>query len=273
EENREHHEAELQLQHGTGQIEPIETQRMRRDGSLVDVSCWYAPLFKADGEPAGTMGIFMDITERKRLERALLETSEREQRRIGQDLHDHLCQHLLGVACVLKALAASGQQQPIDRGALNQAAHLVNEGVMQARKIARGLHPVELDAEGLMSALRELADRTNSAVPCELECDYPVLVNDPAAAMHIYRIAQEAVANALRHACPSRIRIELVEHGDRVVLNVNDDGIGLPAEADNRESMGLHIMKYRANAIGGTLKLETPPAGGTRVTCSIAKPK
>jgi PAS domain S-box-containing protein len=273
EENRERYEAELELDHGTALTEPIETQRVRRDGSIVDVSCWCAPLFKADGEPAGAMGIFMDITERKRLERAILETSEREQRRIGQDLHDHLCQHLLGVACMLKALAASAQQQSTDTAALHQAAHLVNEGVAQARKIARGLHPVELDAEGLMSALRELADRTNTSIPCELHCDPPVLVEDPGAAMHIYRIAQEAVVNALRHGCASRIRIELVEEGDRVALSVSDDGIGLPLEPYHRESMGLHIMKYRANAIGGALKLETPPAGGTRVTCSIPKPK
>jgi signal transduction histidine kinase len=189
-------------------------------------------------------------------------------------LHDHLCQHLLGVACVLKALAApAGQQPSATAQALEKAAQLVNDGVQQARRIARGLHPVELDAEGLMSALRELADRTNASVPCDLECDPPVLVNDPAAAMHIYRIAQEAVTNALRHACASHIGIELRERGDRVILTVCDDGSGLPADSVARECMGLDIMKYRANAIGGSLKLETPPAGGTRVTCSIAKLK
>ncbi len=272
--DRSRYEAELSVHAAEPRITPVETQRLRRDGTLVEVSFWCAPLFNAEAQLTGFMGIFMETTERKRLERALLEASEREQRRIGQDLHDHLCQHLLGVACMLKALALNADQGGATPAAdLHSAARLANDGVQQARDIARGLHPVELDAGGLMSALQGLAERTAASLPCELECDHPVLVQDRAAAMHIYRIAQEAVTNALRHAHASRICIALGKRDDRVVLMVSDNGCGLPSKPVLRESMGLDIMKYRANAINGSLKLETPSAGGTRVTCSIPTPQ
>lgn len=173
---------------------------------------------------------------------------------------------------MLEALAVNADQQILVTAAsLRSAARLVNDAAHEARDIARGLHPLELDAEGLISVLRELAARAARSVPCELACDPPVLIRDPATALHLFRIAQEAVTNALRHAKPTRIRIELLERGGLILLTVTDDGIGLGSEPKSRESMGLGIMKYRAHAIGGSLKLETPPAGGTRVTCSIAK--
>jgi PAS domain S-box-containing protein len=253
----------------------LETVTQRRDGELLDVSIWRAPLYDSQkSSMTGSMAIIMNVTERKRLERALLDASEREQRRIGQDLHDHLCQQLLGIACVLKALAIGADKQNTLRpGDLHNAAKLVNDAVQQTRDIARGLHPVELDAEGLMSALRELAQRVSATVACELQCDHPVLVNDPDAAMHFYRIAQEAVTNATKHAAATRIAIRLSEDSERILLEILDDGSGIGDVGTRGGGMGLDIMKYRAHAIGGWFVLETQPTGGTRVACSIPKPK
>lgn len=252
----------------------LETISQDREGELLDVSIWRAPLYDAQHTLTGSMAIIMDITERKRLERGLLDASEREQRRIGQDLHDQLCQQLLGIACFLKALAINSEKQtPLRPEDLHSAAQLVNQAVQQTRDIARGLHPVELDAEGLMSALRELAERVNAAVPCEFRCARPVLVNDPDSAMHYYRIAQEAVTNALKHADAKHITIRLSEDADRIMLEITDDGRGIGTQGTRGYGMGLDIMKYRAHAIGGRFVLETQRSGGTRVACSIPKPK
>ncbi|RYD75195.1 MAG: PAS domain S-box protein [Verrucomicrobiaceae bacterium] len=273
-EDRDRYEQEVRGLLNNPRLRHLETVSQHRDGELLNVSIWRAPLYDAQSTLTGSMAIIMDITERNRLERALLDASERERRRIGQDLHDHLCQHLLGVACILKSLAMNAERQtPIRPGDLHHAAQLVNQSVQQTRDIARGLHPVELDAEGLMSALRELARQVSASVPCELVCTRPVLINDPDAAMHFYRIAQEAVTNSLKHAHASRLIIRLSEELDRIQLEIIDDGRGLENNGTRGRGMGLDIMKYRANAIGGSLKLETPPAGGTRVTCSIAKLK
>ncbi|MHA3770069.1 PAS domain-containing sensor histidine kinase [Verrucomicrobiota bacterium sgz303538] len=273
-EDRERYEDEVRRLLTDPKLRHVETISQRRDGELLDVSIWRAPLYESQSTLTGSMAIIMDITERKRLERALLDASEREQRRIGQDLHDQLCQQLLGVACMLKALAINADRNaPLNPAELHNAAHLVNQSVQQTRDIARGLHPVEFDAEGLMSALRELAERTSAVVPCELQCKRPVLVNDPDSAMHFYRIAQEAVTNALKHAQASRIIIRLSEDADRILLEILDNGRGMEGNGTRGRGLGLDIMKYRAHAIGGRFRLETQPSGGTRVACSIPKPK
>ncbi len=272
--DRERYEQEVRGLLHDPRLRHLETVAEHRDGELLNVSIWRAPLYDDQNMLTGSMAIIMDITERNRLERALLDASEREQRRIGQDLHDHLCQHLLGVACVLKSLAMNAERQtPIRADDLHYAAHLVNQSVQQTRDIARGLHPVELDAEGLMSALRALAQQVSSTVPCELVCKRPVLINDPDAAMHFYRIAQEAVTNAVKHANASYITIRLSEDADRIQLEITDNGRGLENNGTRGRGMGLDIMKYRAHAIGGRFVLETQPSGGTRVACSIPKPK
>jgi PAS domain S-box-containing protein len=273
-EDRDRYEQEVRSLLSDPSLRHLETLTQHRGGELLNVSIWRAPLYDEQSNLAGSMAIIMNVTESKRLERALLDAGEREQRRIGQDLHDHLCQQLLGVACVLKAMAINSEKStPLRPEELHNAARLVNDAVQQTRDIARGLHPVELDAEGLMTALRGLAERVCATVACELECNRPVLVNDPDAALHYYRIAQEAVTNAMKHAGASYIVIRLTEDSERILLEVIDDGQGIDANGTRGRGMGLDIMKYRANAIGGRLVLETQRSGGTRVACSIPKPK
>ena len=155
----------------------------------------------------------------------------------------------------------------------SKVVEMVEQGIDLARNMARGLYPVEMEAEGLMTAFRELADNITKGakVFCAFECDAPVLIHDAAAANHLYRIAQEAVRNALRHAKPKRIGISLSERDGRVKLTVEDDGIGLPETGPAGSGLGLRIMAHRAAVIGGTFAIEPAPTGGTLVTCSFRK--
>lgn len=203
------------------------------------------------------------------LERALLDSADRESRRIGQELHDNLCQHLLGAAFAAKALANSlppGSSAAVEAG---EIARLVNSAVQQARDIARGLNPAELDAAGLMDALRDLTQRPH----CRLECEKPVRMPDAEIARHAYRIAQEAVTNALKHSGAREIVVRLGEDEDAIHLQIADDGRGFARDEDVPQSIGIESMKIRARALGGRLSIDTPNGGGTSVTFALPKRK
>ncbi len=213
-----------------------------------------------------------EIQQRQRLERELLEISEREQRRIGQELHDSLGQQLTGIAIMTKVLEQKLRRQDAGEAAdAGEIAQLVNEAVSQTRQLSRGLHPVALDEHGLMSALQGLGLTTQRVfgVACEFQCERPVAVKDTAVATHLYRIAQEAVTNAIRHGETSRIVLELTAARDRGALTIENNGRDFPGELPPGEGMGLKVMRYRAEMIGGTLEISPAPAGGTRVTCAF----
>jgi len=215
-----------------------------------------------------------DITERKLMERTILEISGREQRRIGQDLHDGLGQHLTGIAFLSKV-----QEQRLEERSRPEAAGaakivgLVNEAIHKTRELARGLLPVQSDAQGLMSALQHFSSEVEDLfqVGCRFECEEPVLVPDEAIANHLYRIAQEAVHNAIRHGKARNIVILLRAASDSGVLTVRDDGVGIAEPAGSHSGMGLQIMRYRVSMIGGTLEIARCPDRGTLVTCVFPK--
>lgn len=249
----------------------VETKRQQRDGGLLDVAVWSAPLFSADHEIRGSMAIFMDVTERKFLERALLEATERESRRIGQELHDHLCQHLLGAAFSAKAVALGlPAESPVERE-LNRLARTINEAVKQARDIARGLNPVEMDAAGLMSALEELVARPHAGKVCRLECERPVFLRDAETSLQAYRIAQDAVFNAIHHSDGTEIVVRLTDDAHHVHLRIMDNGSGFQPPSDFDRGLGIAIMKYRAEAIGGKLWIDTANDARASVNCSLPK--
>jgi PAS domain S-box-containing protein len=212
----------------------------------------------------------IDITERKRMERAILDVSTREQNQIGQDLHDGLGQHLTGIAFMSKVLeqklAGAGLGEADDA---RKIVRLVNEAVHRTRELARGLVPVVSDADGLMAALdrwtREVEDLFG--IPCRLQCPEPVLIADVAVATHLYHIAQEAVNNAIKHAEPTHLVVSLVRQDGTGVLSIEDDGVGPPEPLPGQGGLGLHIMGYRANMIGGSLELGKGVGGGTVVAC------
>lgn len=212
------------------------------------------------------------VIERKRLERGILEASEREQRRIGQDLHDGLSQHLTGVAFLSKGLAQKLESKSKAEAAdAAKIAHLINQAIVQTRDLARGLYPVHLEAIGLVAALQELADQVAELfnISCRFWSDPQVLVHDNTKATHLYYIAREAVNNAIKHGKAQHVEIGLTKLKDETSLTVKDDGVGFPETVERNPGMGLHTMRHRARMIGASLALHRDPGGGTIMTCSF----
>jgi signal transduction histidine kinase len=157
-------------------------------------------------------------------------------------------------------------------GSAAEIADFTRQAVAQTRQLAHGLAPVAMEAEGLMAALNDLATLTNrTGVACELACEAPVVFHDAAAATHLYRIAQEAVNNALRHAGARRIILRLHDAGETVDLTIDDDGRGLPVAPQATRGMGLPVMEYHARLIGGRLDVRSEPGKGVQITCAVPK--
>jgi len=234
---------------------------------------WTSTLLPGSGETSNYIIVTgIDITERKQLEKAILEISAREQRRIGQDLHDGLGQHLTGVAFMAKVHEARLAEQ--ERAETEDAAKivkLVNEAIHKTRELARGLLPVVSDSHGLMSALQLWTAEVEDlfGVSCRLQCESPVLIHDVTTATHLYRIAQEAVNNAMKHGDAQKIVIELKAESGRGRMAVYDDGKGIAEGPERTQGMGLHIMHYRAGMIGGALEVRRDSPRGTVVACSF----
>jgi PAS domain S-box-containing protein len=230
------------------------------------------PVKDKSGRITHWLVILRDITDRKRLEQEILEISDREQRRIGQDLHDGLCQHLAGIELMSQVLeqklASRSKAEAIRVGEI--AGH-VREAISQTRLLARGLSPLTLDSEGLMSGLQELASNTEKlfGVKCDFKCDAPVLVHDNTIATHLFRMAQEAVSNAIKHGKAKRINIELRRIGDSLSLAITDDGSGIAHDIPKNKGMGLRIMQSRAGMIGGTFNIESNRGRGACVKINL----
>jgi PAS domain S-box-containing protein len=237
---------------------------------LIAWSCSMLP--GNDSTPNYIIATGIDITEREQLERALLEISAREQRRIGQDLHDGLGQHLTGIAFMAKVHEAKlAEKQVNDAADAAKIVKLVNEAIHKTRELARGLLPVVSDAQGLMSALQLWAGEVEDlfGIFCRFECETAVLIHDDAMATHLYHIAQEAVNNAIKHGQARNILIRLLADNGWGTLLINDDGAGIQDNHPSNHGMGLHIMSYRAGMIGGRLDVRPSPPHGTCVTCTF----
>ncbi len=248
-----------------------ESYWITREGARRLIS-WSCTLLSGTGDtPTYIIASGIDITERKRLEAAILEVSSREQRRIGQDLHDGLGQHLTGIAFMSKV-----QEHKLAEKNLPEAAdaakivRLVNEAIHTTRELARGLLPVVSDEQGLMSALRRYASEVEDVfgVTCRFRSDEPVLIQDYTAATHLYHVAQEAVNNAIKHGHAQNIVIYLGLKYDQGTLSIEDDGVGIP-EVPHNSGMGLQIMNHRAGMIGGTLQVKMRETQGTVVMCQF----
>jgi signal transduction histidine kinase len=217
-------------------------------------------------------GIVRDITERKRLEKQILEIGDQERRRIGQDLHDDLGQRLAGIELMSEVLEQKlAGKSAAESARARQITRHVRDAIKQSRQLARGLSPVVVESQGLMAALTELAAKTRKLfqVNCRFHCPSPVLVPDHTVATHLYRITQEAVSNAVKHGRASEITIRLQRNGDRTLLTVRDNGRGFPVTPPKTQGMGLQIMHYRAGIIGAALTVEPDDGGGTRLDCAL----
>jgi len=212
-----------------------------------------------------------EIARRKGLEGEILEISDREQQRLGQELHDGLCQHLTAVAFMARSVALRlKNHRVIEVNDIEKIAQLVNEAVTDTRDLSRALHRIDVDAVGLVDALQDLVDREIWKIPCRLEVEPAFHIEDDVAAAQLYRIAREAVINANKHAQARKIVITLGSWRQGIVLSVTDDGVGFQSELNSaRGGLGLPIMKYRARSIGGRLEIESPKKAGTRVACYL----
>ena len=248
---------------------------VRPDGTLRWIRDRAFPIRDGSGKIIRIVGIAEDVTDRRRLEREILEISDREQARIGQDLHDGLCQQLVSLGFDNNSLEQQLAARALPEVAATQKmGKVLDDAIAEARSLAHGLFPVQLETNGLSLALQQLAAGVGARarVNCRMDCPQPVLVRDNTVATHLYRIAQEAVNNAIKHSRAGSILIALKTENNRIELKISDDGIGIPVSRSPGGGMGLHIMQYRAQAIGGTLTIERAPGHGTIVSCSAPQP-
>jgi PAS domain S-box-containing protein len=253
-------------------VRSFEAQRLTKDSRLIDVWITVTILTDEAGDLVGFATTERDITERKRLERELLEIREEEQRLIGREMHDSMGQMLTAIAVKSKGLELKLKSKSLLESAdAAKICKLANEAIAQTRRLARMLHPVEIETGGLISALQGLASNTKDLlkISCQFKCKNAVPIQDPIMARHLYRIAQEAITNAARHGKAKNIRIELTSAKAKTTLKVANDGKDFPKILAKKKGIGLKIMKYRAQMIGGMLDIGRGRKGGTIVTCTF----
>jgi PAS domain S-box-containing protein len=251
-----------------------ETIRTRKDGCPIHVSQSVSPLEDGHGQRVGVSIIARDITARKNLEREVLEITGSEQQRIGRELHDSLGQELTGLSYLAKGLThkLSAESSP-QTGIAQTIADGVQRALREVRTAVQGLVPVEVDASGFMAALEQLAAETSArcGIDCRVEGDERVSIDDNVVATHLFRIVQEAINNAVKHAEPRQILVRPELSNGTIRVTVQDDGIGIVAETPSRNGggMGLRIMQYRAGVIDATLEVRRRAGHGTAVVCQI----
>jgi PAS domain S-box-containing protein len=265
-----------------------EIRYVRKDRSVVSTLLTASVLRGGDGKIRYIISMIENITEQKNLERQMLEIAAMERQRIGHELHDGLGQFLAGIAFKVKALEvvldASGGVLPSDRAdEVKIISALMREALSQTRRLAHGLQPIELEGRGVIAALSTLAEMSENMfdVDCEFSCNQTQLPLRPEAALALYRIAQEAIHNAVNHGSAKRIRVELAVRNGEVNFSISDDGSGfrLPPLQPAAESshmltgggMGLRIMEYRARAAGGQFQIKTNEPQGTNVVCTFPR--
>jgi PAS domain S-box-containing protein len=273
---REEHDEYLRNYHETGRKRIIgigrEVRGRRKDGSTfpMDLAVSEVEL----GPRTIFTGIVRDISERRRLEKEILNVSEEERRRIGQDLHDGLGQMLTGIGLLSQDLARQLEEEGHERADdVAEITEHVKEADQYARDLSHGLIPVDVEANGLSEALRRLAQNAERLfdVDCSFREVETVLIHNNTVATHLYRIGQEAVSNAVRHGEATDIKLILASGDEQIRLQVRDNGVGFENEDVEDSGMGIHIMNYRARIIGGTLETNSELGAGTVITCTLPK--
>jgi len=250
----------------------VELRFLKKGGETIWGRMTASTIYDAEGNVLYGLIMVEDITERRRMEREILEISNREKRRIGQDLHDELGQLLTGICFRIVELETdlTKNNQPEARDA-SEIVDLVQTAILQSRAMAWGLNPVSLETGGLWNALTSLGRSIEQIyeIPCTLTCPKPVIIPDNETATHVYRIAQEALNNAIKHGKASHLSVSLEQYGSIITLTVQDNGIGLPENQGPHEGMGLRNMHYRAAMIHGSLEIKSSTGGGTLVRCQF----
>ncbi len=266
-------EADILAQIARGEsVDHFETVRLRKDGKRVDVSVTISPIRDSEGKIVGASKIARDISERRALELAVEAAAEQERARIARELHDGLGQQLGALRFLMEGLRRDLESANAPQAeTAGQLAGEIATALTQARTLAHELYAVPASPDGLQQALENLAERASErGTNCVFGGEVSVTMPNQAVASHLYRIAQEAVHNALKHSHATRIELELVSQPDAVELLVKDNGVGFPAVAGAR-GLGLHTMQQRARLIGGQLTVRNQPQGGVMVICSVPR--
>jgi PAS domain S-box-containing protein len=264
----------------TGQLVMHYLEKAFRTGATQTFSCQYLlpgklRYFEARIAIRGggsALAAVRDVTDRETLEKEVVESSSRVQMRIGQDIHDGLGQHLTGITFLSRALEKSlTTKQLPEASEAAEISKLVIEALAQTRNLARGLFPVEVESTRLCQSLRELAHTAEQLfhISCTVDCDENLVIHNKNASTHLFRLAQEAINNAVKHGKSNRVGIILGTAGEKAVLRITDDGVGFPPEQNRRNGLGLRIMTYRAQKVGGTLEIQPGQHGGTVVNCTF----
>jgi PAS domain S-box-containing protein len=272
----ENEERKIILEIQRGELPPIqalEAIRVRKDGRTIYVSQSISPLEDSDGKRVGVSIIARDITAHKNLEREVLEVTASEQQRIGRELHDSLGQELTGLSYLAKGLHKKLiEEDSPQSGIAGTIAESVQRALREVRTAVQGLVPVEVDAAGFMAALEKLAAETSTrcGIDCRVEGDDRVRIDDNVVATHLFRIVQEAINNAVKHAAPRQILVRPELSNGTIRVTVQDDGVGIIAGTQPQSGgMGLKIMQYRAGVIDATLEVRRQEGHGTAVVCQI----
>jgi signal transduction histidine kinase len=289
-----------------GEPYELEKRYVRKDGSMNWVNVSASPVRDMQGKVQSVVAVVVDITARKKaetelrrskemletlvqrrtqalraanaelkseierrkgLEGEILAVSDREQQRLGRELHDSLCQDLTAIGLMARSTALRlKNHRVVQIEDLEQIAQLISNSVIDARNIARDLHKEEMDAANFVSALHDLAERTIWSMPCQLKIATKFEIESDTVASELYRILREALMNANKHARATQTLIEVRHNKNELIFSVMDNGIGLRAKAKRGSGLGFHIMNYRAKSIGGRLEVGPLKTGGTRVS-------
>lgn len=230
------------------------------------------PLAARQGEAPGVVIVIADLTTRRNMEKRIAEASERQQRRIGQELHDGVCQHLVGVAFATGSLQNTLESLNMDvqAAAAGEIAVLINQAISEARGLAHGLYPASLN-EGIDVALYTLAETTRERfdIACSVSIEGSEPRLDTVYSTHLYRIAQECISNACRHANPDCIKIALRHVDGHLRLQIHDNGKGIDPAQMGKGGIGINLMRHRASLMGGSVEIESLPGQGTSISCGI----
>jgi two-component system, LuxR family, sensor kinase FixL len=248
-----------------------ETVSRHRDGTLIELSVTLAPIKNAADQLLGFYAIGTDIRARRRLEQHLANLGNEERQNLGRELHDTLGQQLTGIALLINALKEPRRRGRSTVDLLTRLESSIEEAKMQIRNIAKGISPVDIDAQGLSVALDELVHKTQTdhGLSCRFEAAEGLWVPNNLVATQLYFIAREGVTNAVLHAHATRIVVQLLLTRGGLRLVVQDNGRGMPPDAENGGGTGLGIMRHRCGLIGGVLRIKKPPGGGVQLVCYV----
>jgi PAS domain S-box-containing protein len=264
----------LQIQRGEAPpVDALEAIRLRKDGRPIHVSQVVSPLEDAEGRSVGVSIIARDITARRNLEREVLEITGNEQQRIGRELHDSLGQELTGLSYLAKGLQKKLVEDQSPQAAIAETiTGSVQRALLEVRRAVQGLVPVDVDASGFMAALEKLAADTSArcGIDCRIEGRDQVRIDDNVVATNLFRIVQEAINNAVKHAQPRQILVCPDVSNGTLTVTVQDDGVGISSATPSQNgSHGLRIMRQRAGEIDATLEVRRREGGGTAVICQV----